>query len=395
MPLTDKAVKNAKADDKPVKLFDGGGMFLLVTPAGQRYWRLKYRVNGKEKLLALGVYPDVSLAVARRKRDEAREKLAAGIDPNEAKREVKRSARIATASSFEAVAREWFDNQRAGWTETYAEKVIHSLEIDAFPKIGSRPIASIEAPEMLEIIRAIEARGVRETAKRLLQRSRAVFQYAIMTGRCTRNPSADIDAETILKKGQGVQHMARVKPLEIPQLMRDIAAYPGEPVTRLALELMALTFVRTKEMIRAQWAEFDETAAEWRIPPDRMKMRDPHIVPLSRQSLEVLIQLRQINGDRSHVFYSVHGRAPISNNTILFALYRMGYKSRMTGHGFRGLAATVLRELGYGRDVVDRQLAHAERNQVTAAYVHAEYLPERRRMMQHWADHLDKLKGSS
>lgn len=393
MPLTDKAVKNAKAGDKPVKLFDGGGMFLLVTPAGQRYWRLKYRVNGKEKLLALGVYPDVSLAVARKKRDEAREKLAAGIDPNEAKREVKRTARIAAASSFEAVAREWFDNQRVGWTETYAEKVIHSLEIDAFPKIGSRPISSIEAPEMLEIIRAIEARGVRETAKRLLQRSRAVFQYAIMTGRCTRNPSADIDAETILKKGPGVQHMARVKPLEIPQLMRDIAAYPGEPVTRLALELMALTFVRTKEMIRAQWAEFDEAAAEWRVPPERMKMRDPHIVPLSRQSLVVLEQLRQINGDRPHVFYSVHGRAPISNNTMLFALYRMGYKSRMTGHGFRGLAATMLRELGYSRDIVDRQLAHAERNQVTAAYAHAEYLPERRRMMQHWADHLDKLKA--
>lgn len=393
MPLTDKAVKNAKAGDKPVKLFDGGGMFLLVTPAGQRYWRLKYRVNGKEKLLALGVYPDVSLAVARKKRDEAQEKLAAGIDPNEAKREVKRTARIAAASSFEAVAREWFDNQRVGWTETYAEKVIHSLEIDAFPKIGSRPISSIEAPEMLEIIRAIEARGVRETAKRLLQRSRAVFQYAIMTGRCTRNPSADIDAETILKKGPGVQHMARVKPLEIPQLMRDIAAYPGEPVTRLALELMALTFVRTKEMIRAQWAEFDEAAAEWRVPPERMKMRDPHIVPLSRQSLVVLEQLRQINGDRPHVFYSVHGRAPISNNTMLFALYRMGYKSRMTGHGFRGLAATMLRELGYSRDVVDRQLAHAERNQVTAAYAHAEYLPERRRMMQHWADHLDKLKA--
>lgn len=393
MPLTDKAVKNAKAGDKPVKLFDGGGMFLLVTPAGQRYWRLKYRVNGKEKLLALGVYPDVSLAVARKKRDEAREKLAAGIDPNEAKREVKRTARIAAASSFEAVAREWFDNQRVGWTETYAEKVIHSLEIDAFPKIGSRPISSIEAPEMLEIIRAIEARGVRETAKRLLQRSRAVFQYAIMTGRCTRNPSADIDAETILKKGPGVQHMARVKPLEIPQLMRDIAAYPGEPVTRLALELMALTFVRTKEMIRAQWAEFDEAAAEWRVPPERMKMRDPHIVPLSRQSLVVLEQLRQINGDRPHVFYSVHGRAPLSNNTMLFALYRMGYKSRMTGHGFRGLAATMLRELGYSRDVVDRQLAHAERNQVTAAYAHAEYLPERRRMMQHWADHLDKLKA--
>ncbi|AOI97357.1 tyrosine-type recombinase/integrase [Burkholderia sp. LA-2-3-30-S1-D2] len=395
MPLTDKAIKNAKPGDKPIKLFDGGGMFLLVTPAGQRYWRLKYRVHGKEKLLALGVYPDVSLAVARRKRDEARENLAAGIDPNEARKETKRAARIAAASSFEAVAREWFDNQRAGWTDTYAEKVIHSLEIDAFPKIGSRPIASIEAPEMLEIVRAIEARGVRETAKRLLQRSRAVFQYGIMTGRCPRNPAADIDAETILKKGTGVRHMARVKPVEIPQLMRDIAGYQGDLVTRLALRFMALTFTRTTEMINAEWDEFDERAAEWRIPAERMKMRDPHIVPLSRQALDTLAALRELNGSHRYVFYSIQGRSHISNNTMLYALYRMGYKSRMTGHGFRGLAATVLRELGYGRDVVDRQLAHAERNQVTAAYVHAEFLPERRKMMQHWADHLDALEAGA
>jgi integrase len=395
MPLTDKAIKNAKPGDKPIKLFDGGGMFLLVTPAGQRYWRLKYRVHGKEKLLALGVYPDVSLAVARRKRDEARENLAAGIDPNEARKETKRAARIAAASSFEAVAREWFDNQRAGWTDTYAEKVIHSLEIDAFPKIGSRPIASIEAPEMLEIVRAIEARGVRETAKRLLQRSRAVFQYGIMTGRCPRNPAADIDAETILKRGTGVRHMARVKPVEIPQLMRDIAGYQGDLVTRLALRFMALTFTRTTEMINAEWDEFDERAAEWRIPAERMKMRDPHIVPLSRQALDTLAALRELNGSHRYVFYSIQGRSHISNNTMLYALYRMGYKSRMTGHGFRGLAATVLRELGYGRDVVDRQLAHAERNQVTAAYVHAEFLPERRKMMQHWADHLDALEAGA
>ncbi|WP_175766039.1 tyrosine-type recombinase/integrase [Burkholderia ambifaria] len=395
MPLTDKAIKNAKPGDKPIKLFDGGGMFLLVTPAGQRYWRLKYRVHGKEKLLALGVYPDVSLAVARRKRDEARENLAAGIDPNEARKETKRAARIAAASSFEAVAREWFDNQRAGWTDTYAEKVIHSLEIDAFPKIGSRPIASIEAPEMLEIVRAIEARGVRETAKRLLQRSRAVFQYGIMTGRCPRNPAADIDAETILKRGTGVRHMARVKPVEIPQLMRDIAGYQGDLVTRLALRFMALTFTRTTEMINAEWDEFDERAAEWRIPAERMKMRDPHIVPLSRQALDTLAALRELNGSHRYVFYSIQGRSHISNNTMLYALYRMGYKSRMTGHGFRGLAATVLCELGYGRDVVDRQLAHAERNQVTAAYVHAEFLPERRKMMQHWADHLDALEAGA
>lgn len=247
---------------------------------------------------------------------------------------------------------------------------------------------------MLEILRAVEARGVRETAKRVLQRSRAVFQYGIMTGRCSRNPASDIDAETVLKKNAGVRHMARVKPMEIPQLMRDIAEYQGDVVTRLALRFMALTFVRTTEMINAEWTEIDEKAAEWRIPAERMKMRDPHIVPLSSQALEVLAVLRELNGAEQHLFYSIQGRGPISNNTMLYALYRMGYKSRMTGHGFRGLAATVLRELGYSRDVVDRQLAHAERNQVTAAYVHAEYLPERRKMMQHWADYLDAATAS-
>ncbi|HEF4774672.1 TPA: tyrosine-type recombinase/integrase, partial [Burkholderia multivorans] len=360
-----------------------------------KYWRLSYRFLGKQKTLALGVYPAVTLATARKKRDEAREQIAAGIDPGEAKKEARRAAEIAAANSFEAVAREWFDSQRPGWSDGYAEKVLNSLEVDVFPKIGARPIAEIDSPQMLSIVREVEARGVRETAKRILQRSRAVFQYGIMTGRCSRNPAADIDAQTVLKKGPGVQHMARVKATEIPQLMRDIDAYQGDLVTRLALRLMALTFVRTTEMIRAEWSEFDEAAAEWRVPPERMKMRDPHIVPLSRQALDVLAQLRALNGQHRFVFYSVQGRSHISNNTMLYALYRMGYKSRMTGHGFRGLAATALRELGFGRDVVERQMAHAERNQVTAAYVHAEYLPERRRMMQVWGDHLDRLKAGA
>lgn len=370
-------------------------MFLLVQPNGAKYWRLSYRFLGKQKTLALGVYPAVTLAAARKKRDEAREQIAAGIDPGEAKKEARRAAEIAAANSFEAVAREWFDSQRPGWSDGYAEKVLNSLEVDVFPKIGPRPIAEIDSPQMLSIVREVEARGVRETAKRILQRSRAVFQYGIMTGRCARNPAADIDAQTVLKKGPGVRHMARVKAAEIPQLMRDIDNYQGDLVTRLALRLMALTFLRTKEMIRAEWSEFDEAAAEWRVPPERMKMRDPHIVPLSRQALDVLAQLRAINGQHRFVFYSVQGRSHISNNTMLYALYRMGYKSRMTGHGFRGMAATALRELGFARDVVERQMAHAERNQVTAAYVHAEYLPERRRMMQVWADHLDRLKAGA
>lgn len=391
----DIQVRNAKASAAPYKLTDGNGMFLLVQPNGAKYWRLSYRFLGKQKTLALGVYPAVTLATARKKRDEAREQIAAGIDPGEAKKDAKRAAEIAAANSFEAVAREWFDSRRPGWSDGYAEKVLNSLEVDVFPKIGPRPITEIDSPQMLSIVRKVEARGVRETAKRILQRSRAVFQYGIMTGRCSRNPAADIDAQTVLKKGPGVQHMARVKATEIPQLMRDIDAYQGDLVTRLALRLMALTFVRTTEMIRAEWSEFDETAAEWRVPPERMKMRDPHIVPLSRQALEVLAQLRALNGQHRFVFYSVQGRSHISNNTMLYALYRMGYKSRMTGHGFRGLAATALRELSFGRDVVERQMAHAERNQVTAAYVHAEYLPERRRMMQVWGDHLDRLKAGA
>ncbi|MDN7536344.1 tyrosine-type recombinase/integrase [Burkholderia cenocepacia] len=395
MPLTDIQVRNAKASAAPYKLTDGNGTFLLVQPNGAKYWRLSYRFLGKQKTLALGVYPAVTLATARKKRDEAREQIAAGIDPGEAKKDAKRAAEIAAANSFEAVAREWYDSQRPGWSDGYAEKVLNSLEVDVFPKIGPRPIAEIDSPQMLSIVREVEARGVRETAKRILQRSRAVFQYGIMTGRCSRNPAADIDAQTVLKKGSGVQHMARVKATEIPQLMRDIDAYQGDLVTRLALRLMALTFVRTTEMIRAEWSEFDEAAAEWRVPPERMKMRDPHIVPLSQQALDVLAQLRALNGQHRFVFYSVQGRSHISNNTMLYALYRMGYKSRMTGHGFRGLAATALRELGFGRDVVERQMAHAERNQVTAAYVHAEYLPERRRMMQAWGDHLDRLKAGA
>jgi hypothetical protein len=278
MPLTDTTIRNAKPNSKPLKLFDGGGLYLLVTAAGKKWWRLKYRFAGKEKLLALGVYPEVGLAAARRKRDEAREFLAGGTDPGEEKKEAKRLRILSAATSFEAVSREWFAGQKDGWSSVYADKVIASLEIDVFPTLGGRPITEIEAHHLVQIIRTIEARGVRETAKRILQRCRSVFQYGIMTGRCTRNPASEIDSAVILKKGPAVQHMARVKAAELPQLMTDIGAYEGEPVTRLALELMALTFVRTTELIGARWDEINVDSAEWRIPEERMKMRTPHIV---------------------------------------------------------------------------------------------------------------------
>lgn len=395
-PLSDKNCRAAKPADKPYRLYDGEGMYLQVQPSGSKYWRLKYILDGKEKMLALGVYPEVSLKQAREARRTARDLLKAGTDPSEQTARKKRAreeqaSKIEAASSFEAVAREWFANQKDGWSPRYAKKILGYLEKDAIEHIGKMPIGDIEAPHLVDMVRAIEARGVRETAKRVLQLVRSVFEHAIIERRCKRNPAADINAKVLLKKGVRVRHMPRVEALEIPGLMRGISAYKGELITRLALRFMALTFARTSEMINAKWSEFDET--EWRIPAERMKMRRPHIVPLSRQALEVLAQLRAINGHRDHVFYSSQSNGPISLNTMLYALYRMKYKSRMTVHGFRGLAATVLRELGYDRDIVDRQLAHAERNQVTAAYVHAEYIAERRVIMQTWSDYLDEAES--
>lgn len=392
-PLTDTKIRNAKPREKAYKLFDGGGLYLEVMADGRKLWRFKYtRPSGAENRLGFGSYPTVSLAQARGQRDNARAAVAAGEDPGTLKIEARRAAKIAVGNSFEAVARDWFSTQKEAWTPTYASKIIASLENDVFPLIGSKPINQIKAPEILDLLRIIEARGVRDTTKRVLQRMRAVFQYGIVFGACDRNPAADIDSAAALKTVP-VKHMARVSAAELPQLLRDIDHDEhGEAVTKLALQFMTLTFPRTKEMILAKWDEFDVQKAEWRIPADRMKMRNQHIVPLSPQALAVLERLRDINGHREHVFYSSQAKGPISNNTMLFALYRLGYRGRMTGHGFRGLASTTLNEMGFRADVVERQLAHVERNKVRAAYNHAQYLPERREMMQAWADYIESLR---
>lgn len=391
-PLTDTKIRNAKPRDKAYKVFDGGGLYIEVMPDGRKLWRFKYvRPSGSESRLGFGVYPGVTLAQARTQREAARAIVADGRDPGAVKQEERRAARIAAGNSFEAVARDWYATQKGNWNEVYAGKVLASLENDVFPVLGSTPIADIKAPALLDLLRKVEARGVRDTTKRLLQRMRAVFQYGIIYGVCDRNPASDIDSAAALKS-EPVQHQARVSPLELPQLLRDIDAYEGDAVTRLALQFMTLTFVRTTEMIQARWGEIDEAKAEWRIPAERMKMRDPHIVPLSTQALAVLAELREITGHRDFVFYSPRGKTGhISNNTMLYALYRLGYHSRMTGHGFRGVASTALNELGFRPDVIERQLAHVERNKVRAAYNHAQYLAERREMMQAWADHVDAL----
>ena len=394
-PLTDTKIRNAKPRERAYKLFDGGGLYLEVMTDGRKLWRFKYvRPSGAENRLGFGTDPGVTLAQARAQRETARSHVAGGQDPGAVKQDQRRAAKIAAGKSFEAVARDWHATQKESWNEVYAGKVLASLVNDVFPVLGNSPISEIRAPAILDLLKAIEARGVRDTTKRILQRMRAVFQYGIVYGLCDRNPASDIDSEVVLKQAP-VQHQARVPLAELPKLLRDIDGYEGDKVTRLALQLMTLTFVRTTEMIQAQWDEIDEKKAEWLIPAERMKMRDLHVVPLSTQALAVLMELREITGHRAYLFYSPRGKTGhISNNTMLYALYRMGYHSRMTGHGFRGLASTALNEMGVRPDVIERQLAHVERNKVRAAYNHAQYLPERRQMMQAWADHLAATKIS-
>ena len=391
MPLTDAAVRAAKPREKAYKLADSQGMYLHVAPSGAKYWRLKYRVDGKERVHALGVYPTVSLLAARKARDAIKDQLRAGLDPSHEKRRVKIETGLRRTNSFEAIAREWYDAKCQTWKTSYADNVIALLEKELFPALGARPIAEITAPELLAVLRKIEARGAFEMSKKSMQLAGQVFRFGVATGRCERDPTPDLKGALKTRK---VKHMARVTEAELPELMQKIEAYDGEFQTRLALQFLALTFVRTGELRHAEWTEIDETKAEWRIPAAKMKMPSPHIVPLSTQALDVIRQLRELNGRWKWVFPSQSNtQKPISENTVLFALYRMGYHSRMTGHGFRGLASTILNENGFESDWIERQLAHTERNDVRAAYNHAQYLSERRRMMQWWGDYLEGPGG--
>jgi integrase len=387
--LTAVEVRNAKPRGKPYKLFDGAGLYLEVTPNGARYWRLKYRFGGKEKRLALGVYPRVSIAEARERRDGAHRLLRDGGDPSALKQAAKREAKLSEGSAFRIVAEEWISKQRSRWQPGHAEAVARSLDMNIFPELGHRPIEEIEAPELRAVLQKIENRGAHEVRQRVQQRVGAVFRYGIATGRCLRNPAPDLRGAFTSPR---VRHYSALNEKELPEFLAKLDAYDGEPVTKFALRLLLLTFVRTGELRAAEWAEFDEDSAEWRIPAARMKMRDVHVVPLSRQALLLLKKLKPLTGAARFVF--PHWTNParcMSENTILGALYRMGYHGRATGHGFRGTASTILNEMGFAPDCIERQLAHAERNKVRAAYNHAQYLPERRRMMQRWPDTLDAL----
>jgi len=404
MKLTDTAIKAAKPALKPYKLFDGRGLYLIVNPDGSRWWRLKYRFAGREKLLALGTYPVVGLKKARDRCGNAREMLADGIDPN-AVRKAERQARADRgAGSFELVAREWHGRQAGSWGDVHAVNVLRRLVLYVFPRIGDRPISDLRGPHLLEVLRAIEARGTHETAYRVKQSLGAIFRYAVATHR------ADFDPTTALKgalaPATGGHYAAITNPAKVGALLRAIRGYGGSEVTRLALELLPLVFVRPGELRAARWHEFEfdlvdpkhgERAVhpepQWRIPAERMKMREQHVVPLSVQAVSVLRELHAHTGPDGYLFPGVRHRArPMSENTINAALRGLGYsKDEMTGHGFRHMASTLLHERGYRSELIERQLAHGDRNSVRARYNFAEYLPERRKMMQDWADYLDGL----
>ena len=391
MPLSDTSVRNAKPEPKPYKLSDERGMFLLVNPSGSKWWRLKYRIDGKEKLLSLGVYPDVSLKVARARRDEARKLIADGIDPS-LTRQVQKAVRTErAANSFEAVAREWFAKFSPEWAISHSSKILRRMEKDMFPWIGVRPIADITARELLAVLRRMEGRGAVETAHRARQTCGQVFRYAIATGRADRDVAADLHGA--LQPAITTHHASITEPKAIGALLRDLAAYQGAPVTKAALQLAPLVFLRPGELRRAEWAEIDLDGAEWRIAAAKMKARVQHIVPLSKQAVRILRELHPLTGEGRYVFPGVRtSDRPMSENTVNAALRRLGYTNdEMTGHGFRSMASTLLNENGWNRDAIERQLAHGERDAVRAAYNYAEFLPERRKMMQWWADYLTNL----
>ena len=400
MKLTDTFVKRKQGNGKVQKHSDGGGLFLYITPTGSKSWRLAYRYLGKQKLLVIGPYPAISLKEARERREEAKKLLVDNVDPSTAKQEARREAANAAKNSFEAVAREWVEKYSGDWSESYKSHILHRLEDMVFPAIGKRPIRNITAPELLTALRKIEGRGAVCVAHLAMRECGRIFRYAIATGRAERDVAHDLRGA--ITPMRTVKHFAAVTEARaIGKLLLTLESSTGMYHMQYALKLAPLVFVRAKELAGAEWAHFDLEAAEWRIPAEVMKMRQTHIVPLSRQSLEILRELHAVTGQYRYLFPGrpkieknrAKGGVPMRSISLVYALRRLGYsKDEMTFHGFRSMASTVLNEKGYNRDWIERQLAHAERNGVRASYNHAEYLPERRRMMQDWADYLSELK---
>lgn len=394
--LTAKKCESATREKDGSKLFDGKGLFLELHKNGSKYWRYKYRIGGREKLLSLGVYPEVLLAEARDKHREAHKLVSEGIDPAQAKEEDKRQKELDATNTFEVVAREWHNMKKSDWSETNANTVISRLEKDVFPVIGKTPIKNITHKMLLDLALTLKERGAHELAKRIIQMSKHIFQYAILTGRAEKNIAIDLKG---LVKPKQKGHFAAIETKDFPQFIKDLSYHRPrlKNETYLAVNFMMLTFVRTSEMIKAEWSEFDFEDNTWLIPAKRMKMNRDHLVPLSRQSVKTLQELRCIHEHPKFVFPSRTNRNNhMSNNTVLMALRRMGYGGKMTGHGFRSLAmSTIMEKLGYRHEVPDAQLAHAKRGDVARAYDRAKFLDERVCMMQEWADYIDGLRGKS
>jgi len=387
--LSNAAIKAAMPRPKPYRLYDGRGLHLLITPRGGRWWRIKFRFDGKAQMLSLGVYPDVSLKQARERRDEMHRDRANGINPA-AKR---RAQKHRSADTFETVAREWFAKHAPTWVKSHSSKVIRRLELYLFPWIGAYPIARLSAPNILQCLRRVEEAAKLETARRVLQNCIRIFRYAIATGRAERNPAMDLQGA--LAPAVGGHFASITNPAEFAELLRKIDHYRGSTTVRLALRLAPLVFVRPGELRLAKWSEIDFSRSEWHIPKVKMKMRVKHIVPLSRQAKAILREAQAVTGTGQYVFPGPRSlNRPLSNVTLLAGLRRMGYpQGTLTVHGFRSSASTMLNEQGKNGDWIERQLSHGEKDGARAAYNYAEYLLQRRIMMQEWADYVDELRS--
>lgn len=390
IPLSDIQVRSAKPSTKDIKLFDGGGLFLLVTPAGGKLWRFKYRFGGREKLLTFGSYPQNSLADARQKKDKAREQLAQGFDPGAARKEQE----AVRHNTFAKVAAEWMEYKKASrFSSRHADRVWRSLEHDIFPSLGNMPVAEISTKQIAGVIKQIEDRGVRETAARALQKITAILQFAAKDERVSHNAARELRGTVETRR---VEHMPAMAREELPEFLRRLEVANVYAVTRLAIKMVLLTLARTQEIRGARWEEFDLEKRLWTIPATRMKMKIEHRVPLSPQALDVLEELRPISGAGELCFPGHHDPSRMmSENAMLYAIWRMGYRGKATVHGFRATGSTILNECGFNPDAIERQLAHAERNKIRAAYHRSEYMEERLKMMNWWADYLDQIKAGA
>lgn len=388
MPLTDIQIRRAKAQHKPYTLNDGQGLSLLINPDGSKGWRFRYRFAGKARLMSFGSYSLVSLAEARDKRETARKQVANGIDPVEERKAQKLAQQLSTENSFEAICREWHTNKADRWTVAYREEIIKTFEQDVFPFIGKRPISEIKPLELLEVLRRIEKRGALEKTRKVRQRCGEVYRYAIITGRAEYNPAPDLAIALAVPKQKNHPYLSAE---ELPYFVRDLEAYTGSIITRNATLLVMLTGVRTQEMRFASWSEIDFEKNIWEIPAERMKMRRPHIVPLSTQVIQLLLQLKPITGHYPYIFIGRNNRSkPISKETVSQVIELLGYKGRATTHGFRHTMSTILHEEGFDTAWIEMQLAHVDKNNIRGTYNHALYIENRRKMLQWYADYINK-----